>query len=45
MDHAGEGRWYILNTLTQYENRVRDTIQRQINLDDPAVPVQTGPDI
>ena len=39
MDHTGQGRWYILNTLTQYENRVRDTIQRQINLDDPAVPV------
>jgi transcriptional antiterminator NusG len=39
MDHVGQGRWYILNTLTQYENRVRDTIQRQINLDDPAVPV------
>ena len=39
MDHAGEGRWYILNTLTQYEKRVRDAIQGQINLDDPAVPV------
>lgn len=39
MDHVGEGRWYILNTLTQYENRVRDAVQRQINLDDPAIPV------
>ena len=39
MDHAGEGRWYILNTLTQYEKRVRDAVQRQINLDDPAIPI------
>ena len=39
MDHAGEGRWYILNTLTQYEKRVSEAIQRQINLDDPSVPV------
>ena len=39
MDHAGEGRWYILNTLTQYEKRVREAIQRQINLDDPATPI------
>ena len=33
------GQWFILNTLTQYERRVRDTIQRQIDLQDPAVPV------
>ena len=39
MDHAGEGRWYILNTLTQYEKRVREALQRQINLDDPAIPI------
>lgn len=39
MDHTNEGRWYILNTLTQYEKRVRETIQHQINLDDPAIPV------
>ena len=39
MDHAGEGRWYILNTLTQYEKRVSEALQRQISLDDPAVPV------
>lgn len=39
MDHTGEGKWYILNTLTQYEKRVREAIQRQINLDDPAIPV------
>ena len=39
MDHAGEGRWYILNTLTQYEKRVSTAIQRQINLDDPAIPI------
>ena len=39
MDHADEGQWYILNTLTQYEKRVREAIQRQINLDDPAIPV------
>ena len=39
MDHAGEGRWYILNTLTQFEKRVSEALQRQINLDDPAVPI------
>ena len=39
MDHTGEGKWYILNTLTQYEKRVSEIIQRQINLEDPAVPV------
>ena len=39
MDHAGEGRWYILNTLTQYEKRVSTAIQRQISLDDPAIPI------
>ncbi len=39
MDHTGEGKWYILNTLTQYEYKVRDAIQRQINLDDPSIPV------
>ena len=39
MDHAGEGRWYILNTLTQYEKRVSEALQRQINLDDPAIPI------
>jgi len=39
MDHVDEGKWYILNTLTQYEKRVRDAIQRQIALDDPAIPV------
>ena len=39
MDHAGEGRWFILNTLTQYEKRVSAAIQRQISLDDPSVPV------
>ena len=33
------GQWFILNTLTQYERRVRDTIQRQIDLQDPSVPV------
>ena len=39
MDHAGEGRWYILNTLTQYEKRVSMALQGQINLDDPAIPI------
>ena len=39
MDHVDEGKWYILNTLTQYEKRVRDAIQRQIALADPAIPV------
>ena len=39
MDHTGEGKWYILNTLTQYEKRVSEIIQRQISLDDPAIPV------
>ena len=39
MDHAGEGRWYILNTLTQYEKRVSEALQSQINLDDPEIPI------
>lgn len=33
------GQWFILNTLTQYERRVRDTVQRQIELQDPSIPV------
>lgn len=38
MDHV-EGQWYILNTLTQYEKKVREAVQRQIELKDPSVPV------
>lgn len=38
MEHE-EGQWYIINTLTQYEKRVREAIQRQINLSDPSIPV------
>ena len=39
MDHTGEGKWYILNTLTNHEKRVSEIIKRQISLDDPAIPV------
>ena len=39
MDHVEEGKWYILNTLTQYEKRVTAAIQRQIELADPLIPV------
>ena len=39
MDHNDEGQWFVINTLTQYENRVRDAIQRQIALADPEIPV------
>jgi len=38
MDNS-EGQWYILNTLTQHEKGVRENIQRQINLNDPSIPV------
>ncbi|MBQ9335809.1 MAG: KOW motif-containing protein [Lentisphaeria bacterium] len=39
MDHNDEGQWFIINTLTQYEKRVREAVQRQINLADPEIPV------
>jgi len=39
MDHNDEGQWFIINTLTQYEKKVREAVQRQINLADPEIPV------
>ena len=39
MDHNDEGQWFIINTLTQYEKKVREAVQRQITLADPEIPV------
>ena len=39
MDHIDEGQWFIINTLTQYEKKVREAVQRQIALADPEIPV------
>ena len=39
MDHIDEGQWFIINTLTQYEKKVREAVQRQITLADPEIPV------
>ena len=39
MDHNDEGQWFIINTLTQYEKKVREAVQRQIALADPEIPV------
>lgn len=36
---SAAGKWYIINTLTQYEKRVSEAVQRQIDLSDPAIPV------
>ena len=39
MEHIDEGQWFIINTLTQYEKKVREAVQRQITLADPEIPV------
>lgn len=39
MDHIDEGQWFIINTLTQYEKKVREAVQHQIALADPEIPV------
>lgn len=33
------GQWFVIHTLSGQENKVRDTIQRQIEIADEAIPV------